>query len=547
MSFSFPLFRKLRADESGINMVDLMMWLVIASLLLATALQGIGYYQQTSFSYQAKTDLASANTWTAARTSIDASVPSSSAMAAAITSGELRLTKVGETANIGMIAVSDTGYCVGIEAPNVRGPNNVFYSSSSDPSTVIQASTIPTSCGVVTILNPPPATEVPGTPVVVATVESPTVVKFAWAAVPHATSYKVESKVNTASWNVVSPSQTALTSTVTTDPGDTVAARVTAMNSLGSSPVSNVASAALAPSFATLTWTNRSASMPTGLRMLTSSSDGMKLLAAGNTSAQAVYLSTDGGETWTSRAIPDSGWIKATSSADGNNLMIINSTKIYASSDSGQTWSTKAFPASGGSFASIAGSKDGTKIYISKHGGASTVWASTDSGTTWTQKSTVAGGIALATSADGTIVIGNGRVSKDSGATWTTTAASGAGNENVVALSTDGTKVLSGKLLGNLMTSTNSAASWTVHSGLGGASTIWDSVAISADGTKMVAGQRSNGYGYVWTSIDSGATWKQETDLGTGSWGAVSLSADGSMITVASSSPVKVYTGRYGQ
>jgi hypothetical protein len=63
----------------------------------------------------------------------------------------------------------------------------------------------------------------------------------------------------------------------------------------------------------------------------------------------------------------------------------------------------------------------------------------------------------------------------------------------------------------------------------------------------MVAGQRSNGYGYVWTSIDSGATWKQETDLGTGSWGAVSLSADGSMITVASSSPVKVYTGRYGQ
>jgi hypothetical protein len=159
----------------------------------------------------------------------------------------------------------------------------------------------------------------------------------------------------------------------------------------------------------------------------------------------------------------------------------------------------------------------------------------------------VAGGIALATSADGTIVIGNGRVSKDSGATWTTTAASGAGNENVVALSTDGTKVLSGKLLGNLMTSTNSAASWTVHSGLGGASTIWDSVAISADGTKMVAGQRSNGYGYVWTSTDSGATWKQETDLGTGSWSAVSLSADGSMITVASSSPVKVYTGRYGQ
>lgn len=45
-----------RSDQIGINMVDLMMWLVIAALLLAAAIQGIGYYQQTSYVYQIKTE-----------------------------------------------------------------------------------------------------------------------------------------------------------------------------------------------------------------------------------------------------------------------------------------------------------------------------------------------------------------------------------------------------------------------------------------------------------------------------------------------------------
>lgn len=35
-------------DQSGINMVDLMMWLVIAALLLAAAIQSIGYYQKAA-------------------------------------------------------------------------------------------------------------------------------------------------------------------------------------------------------------------------------------------------------------------------------------------------------------------------------------------------------------------------------------------------------------------------------------------------------------------------------------------------------------------
>jgi Tfp pilus assembly protein PilE len=50
-------------SQFGINMVDLMMWLVIAALLLAAALQGIAYYQQAAWTYQAKSDVASVRTY----------------------------------------------------------------------------------------------------------------------------------------------------------------------------------------------------------------------------------------------------------------------------------------------------------------------------------------------------------------------------------------------------------------------------------------------------------------------------------------------------
>lgn len=46
-----------KTDQKGINMVDLMMWLVIAAILLAAAIQGIGYYQKAAYLYQMKSDL----------------------------------------------------------------------------------------------------------------------------------------------------------------------------------------------------------------------------------------------------------------------------------------------------------------------------------------------------------------------------------------------------------------------------------------------------------------------------------------------------------
>jgi len=56
------LFRDLKArgrgeDQRGINMVDLMMWLVIAALLLAAAIQGIGFYQRAAYLYHVENDV----------------------------------------------------------------------------------------------------------------------------------------------------------------------------------------------------------------------------------------------------------------------------------------------------------------------------------------------------------------------------------------------------------------------------------------------------------------------------------------------------------
>lgn len=50
-------------SQDGINMVDLMMWLVIAALLLAAAIQGIGYYQKAAYLYTLKENLQGAGSY----------------------------------------------------------------------------------------------------------------------------------------------------------------------------------------------------------------------------------------------------------------------------------------------------------------------------------------------------------------------------------------------------------------------------------------------------------------------------------------------------
>lgn len=143
---NFKNKRSGRLDQRGINMVDLMMWLVIAALLLAAAIQGISYYQQAAYVYQAKSDAASANSWIAGRTAMDTALPNSTILAAAVTDGDLKTTKNGTDVNTPLLSVSGNKYCIGVSSPVVKG-DNVFYVSSDDPANVIRAAAIPVSCG----------------------------------------------------------------------------------------------------------------------------------------------------------------------------------------------------------------------------------------------------------------------------------------------------------------------------------------------------------------------------------------------------------------
>jgi hypothetical protein len=112
-----------------------------------------------------------------------------------------------------------------------------------------------------------------------------------------------------------------------------------------------------------------------------------------------------------------------------------------------------------------------------------------------------------------------------------------------VAISADGTKLAAGGGLydyvcdtcniryGNsLYVSTNSGATWT-----SGPADFWQSIAASADWTKLVAvSQQAYIFGYVigtgqlYTSTDSGATWTANTNVAANAWSSVASSADGS-------------------
>ena len=99
-----------------------------------------------------------------------------------------------------------------------------------------------------------------------------------------------------------------------------------------------------------------------------------------------------------------------------------------------------------------------------------------------------------------------------------------------VASSADGTKLVAAN--GQIYTSADSGATWTPRE----SSRVWNSVASSADGTKLVAVVTS---GQIYTSTDSGATWTpRESNRG---WLSVASSADGTKLVAV------VGTGTGGQ
>jgi hypothetical protein len=252
------------------------------------------------------------------------------------------------------------------------------------------------------------------------------------------------------------------------------------------------------------------------------------------------------------------------SDAAGQYLLAVSSTVTYlgamvsgfwGSTDGGLTW---AHVGARNGHASVASNSAGT-VFIAAGGragigGDEPAWQVTNSGASWALMQFMVEGSSVASDATGTHLIvgseyGDIVTSSDSGASWTSQTPSGpAHDQNWVAVTSNstGTKLvaLSGggatnscpgycSEVGDIWTSSDSGMTWIDRTLTGPAhNATWNSVASDSSGMNLVA----VGAG-IWTSADAGLTWTQQTaPSGTSSsdlWSSVASDATGTHLIAA--------------
>ncbi len=285
--------------------------------------------------------------------------------------------------------------------------------------------------------------------------------------------------------------------------------------------------------------------LPAGIKAISdiaTSSDGTKLVfisgtLAGNGSDNAIYTSSDSGNTWVLRKsnFANSVITLISASADGKYIVVTSRTsnKIYISSDTGVNWSERnvsnVWCNDGGGRQAIAMSDDGSVVALTSY--VSTTWyLSTDYGNSWTTKTAPASlqyWSNLHMSGDGkSIWIGQfgqgGNLWKynPTGNTYSPDYLSGVGGVPGLTGSSDGTIVYTAgntaQALGYVFKSTDSGATFsrigpnqTLAQDATSTQKTWSLIKASADGTKLIGVDTS---GSVFISPDSGVTWTRQVD-----------------------------------
>ena len=289
---------------------------------------------------------------------------------------------------------------------------------------------------------------------------------------------------------------------------------------------------------------------------LTFSADGTRVLAAGwdanNTHREVVYASPDLGQTW-SLSSSSQGFdslLQIASSSDGATLVATSGSvggSVFTSTNSGVDWT--ASPISGNFGADcVAISADGMQMVAID---SLAVWASQDGGDTWVQtwdalQSTPFSFVSLvsiAMSGDGTRLVGvdnSAQVysSGDLGASWTTSWGP-AEHLEAICGSRDGTRLVTAPFGGGIYISTNSGSGWVNVSepevlGLltSAPAANWRAIACSDDGTNLVACESPTAArdpGQIYVSHNRGADWTL-TSAPLARWSALASSADGSKL-----------------
>ncbi len=295
------------------------------------------------------------------------------------------------------------------------------------------------------------------------------------------------------------------------------------------------------------------------------SADGSKLIApvttrldemtiTGSFLPGPIYISTNSGTSWMQTGNLTNVWNNVACSADGTRMAVVAGFDgIYVSTNSGGAWFLTTLPAHFQYWSSVAFSANGKKVAAAASSAVNgaEIYISTNSGVDWTPTSAPSSisnyWPVVVSSADGCKLAAISQVedssenvtssiyiSINSGATWVQVNAP---NEqwNYIAISADGTKLIAGVGYASLfLTSTNCGADWISNNFEG-----VDEIVSSADQTKL-AGVKiefiKSGFKFLTTnqvvrSTDSGLTWNSiAVPPGTNGFGIASSSADGNKL-----------------
>lgn len=312
-------------------------------------------------------------------------------------------------------------------------------------------------------------------------------------------------------------------------------------------------------------WTFREPGAGEYFQAIAMDKDGERILVGGAHSA-FLYLSTDGGDTWTARSPSgtEENWTGLAMTQDGvTAVAAAYNGLVYLSGDGGETWRA-INPAGDGAareWSAVAISADGEKLIAAAN--ESYLFASADGGASWTKRDIAGKPLwwnRAAMSADGTRAIAceghyadegqTGTVfrSANSGDTWKTLYPAGMGQSdklwNAVALSDNGERMIAAVFRGFVYTSDDGGGSWTLHPLAGiGVEAVWQTAAMTPDGAVMAVAASSD-YGFLYTSANGGASWTQHDPTGQGSptyWQGIALSHDADKILGVT--PTGVYIG----
>ena len=246
------------------------------------------------------------------------------------------------------------------------------------------------------------------------------------------------------------------------------------------------------------------------------------------------------GTVWTPRdpAPTPQPWFASASSASGNRIAAVaNPGRIYVSADGGATWTASSAPEA--RWSGIAMNLEGTQLAAVAADGL--LYTSSDSGATWVARTTTRQAwTGVTISADGQRIVGavkygSVHVSTDGGATFSAAAGTADTDWRSVAGSSDGRRLLAVasydpgfEARQGVYVSTDGGATWTRRNVTGPTPPTgnWWYASVSADGQRMAA--LDNG-GNPWVSDDGGATWTIR--FGYSNWSGLAVSGDGEVVS----------------